>query len=290
MSKHIEHIADAAIKTKKHFKNSTFIGGLLPTLLATVILFIATMIAHGPEHLPSWFNWIMLIIFCVSITYSLVISQKRHLVGEYGETILILIPTFVWLMGGTFKAQEILLYISLALVIVGSLFYAFAWVAHSKNNEEVGKIRVQLVLRLAFVAVTVAATVILSLILLNWAYGSMHFQRIIKEDEHTHVVETLNDSEDGYKSTPWVMFIAVVTILSAVLLVMIGLTRTTTEDAKIVKLKNSLSHLFKKKHVDKTVIFEVNHAKLERLERKEFKAEMKQQKKHQEDDKNNERK
>lgn len=275
MSKHIEQIANAAINSKKHFKNSTFLGGLLPTLLATIILFVATVIAHGPEHLPSWFNWIMLIIFCIAITYSLVISQKRHLVGEYGETILILIPTFVWLMGGTFKAQEILLYISLALVLVGSLFYVFAWMAHSKENEDVGKIRVQLVLRLAFVAITVAATVILSLILLNWAYGSMEFQKVIKENEHTHAKEIT----DVYTSTPWVMFIAIVTILSAVLLVMIGLTRTTTEDAKIVKLKNSVSHLFRRKHVDKTVIFEVNSAKLARLEKRKFKAEMKKREK-----------
>lgn len=275
MSKHIEQIANAAINSKKHFKNSTFLGGLLPTLLATIILFVATVIAHGPEHLPSWFNWIMLIIFCIAITYSLVISQKRHLVGEYGETILILIPTFVWLMGGTFKAQEILLYISLALVLVGSLFYVFAWMAHSKENEDVGKIRVQLVLRLAFVAITVAATVILSLILLNWAYGSMEFQKVIKENEHTHAEEIT----DVYTSTPWVMFIAIVTILSAVLLVMIGLTRSTTEDAKIVKLKNSVSHLFRRKHVDKTVIFEVNSAKLARLEKRKFKAEMKKREK-----------
>lgn len=53
MSKHIEHIAEKAIKTKLHFKNSTFIGGLLPTLLATVVLFAITIAVGGPEHLPS---------------------------------------------------------------------------------------------------------------------------------------------------------------------------------------------------------------------------------------------
>lgn len=53
MSKHIEHIAEKAIKTKLHYKNSTFIGGFLPTLLATIILFAATMAVGGPEHLPS---------------------------------------------------------------------------------------------------------------------------------------------------------------------------------------------------------------------------------------------
>lgn len=73
---------------------------------------------------------------------------------------------------------------------------------HSKKHEEIGKIRVQLVLRLSFVAITVAATVIISLILLNWAYGSMHFQRIVKVDEQTGATEVLNDDEEGYKSTP----------------------------------------------------------------------------------------
>ncbi len=264
MSKHIEQIAQTAIKSKKHFKNSTFLGGLLPTLLATVILFVATLAVGGPQFLPSWFNWIMLIVFCLSITYSLIIAQRRHLVGEYGETILILIPTFVWLMGGTFKAQEILLYICLALVVVGSIFYAFAWLAHSKKNEEIGKIRVQLVLRLSFVAITVAATVILSLILLNWAFGSMHFQQVIKTDELT------GDQEfsDVYTSTPWVVFIAVVTILSAVLLVMIGLTRNTAEDAKIFRLKHEFRRMFKRKAVGKTLIFELNPAKQSRRTRR----------------------
>lgn len=40
------------------------------------------------------------------------------------------------------------------------------------------------------------------------------------------------------------MFIAVVTILSAVLLVMIGLTRTTTEDSKMI-IHKKIKELFK---------------------------------------------
>lgn len=266
MSNHVHEIAHHAIHTKKHFKNSTFIGGMLPTLLATFILFIATEVVGKVEELPSWFNWVMLIVFSITITYSLVIAQRRHLVGAYGETILILIPTFVWLMGGSYEAQTILLYISVALMGVGIVLFAFAWVAKSTKNPEIGLIRVQLMIRLSFVATTVTSTIVISLIMLNWADHSVQLDEVTKIDAHTHLATT----ESDFVSTPWIMFIAIVTILSAVVLVMIGLTGSTSKDLKIFKMPAILKGKFNRKKIGKTTVFQINKRQLRKIERKEL--------------------
>lgn len=75
------------------------------------------------------------------------------------------------------------------------------------------------------------------------------------------------------------MFIAVVTILSAVLLVMIGLTGSTAKDIKLFRLPQHFKGMFKRDKVGKTTMFQINKRKMKQIERLEEKKLKKQNKK-----------
>lgn len=237
---HIEHLVDSA-EAKKTFFNIHFLEAFAPIFLATFISFVAIKIVGGPDNLPNWFNWAMFIIFTVGISFSLVVAQKRHLVGAYGETIVVLIPTYVWLLGGKFIAQEIMLDVSMAVMALGVLF-AFGSVLPFyifKKNRERARWNSQILLRICFVCATTTATFIISLIMLNWADKTMGLAPLSVNAE---TGEPAND----YSATTWVIFIALVTIISAAALVMIGLTHGEGEkhESEIKKILRKIINVF----------------------------------------------
>lgn len=235
---HIEHLVDSA-EAKKTFFNIHFLEAFAPIFLATFISFVAIKIVGGPDNLPNWFNWGMFIVFTLGISFSLVVAQKRHLVGAYGETIVVLIPTYVWLLGGKFIAQEIMLDVSMAVMALGVVF-AFGSVLPFyifRKNRERARWNSQILLRICFVCATTTATFIISLIMLNWADKTMKLAPLLVNEE---TGEPAND----YSATTWVIFIALVTIISAAALVMIGLTHGEGEkhESELKKFLHKIIH------------------------------------------------
>lgn len=210
---------------KKFIFNWTFFIAFLSPLILTCIYFI--MFISGVKTPPSWVNWLFLILFLPLITSALIFTQRKQLVGAYGETILVLIPTFVWLLPGHADATKWLIIISFAIIFCGGISYGIGVIRRNKNHHPTTKsLKVtQIFLRLGFVAASVVSTVIISVVLLEWADNSVHLAP--KDD----------DGNANYSSGSWIFFIAAVTILDALLLVFLGLI-TNYEASKEKKNKH----------------------------------------------------
>lgn len=232
---------------KKAIFNKTFFIAFVGPLVSTIILF--SLAVSGVSHPASWVNWLMLIIFVPLITASLVIGQKKELVGAYGETILILIPTFVWLLGGHDQAIKYLMIITFAVMAFGVVTYAIGLTRRNKVDPKGQKVT-QILLRLGFVGASVAATVVISIVLLNWADFSMHLAPTsVSHEDGKEIIEK------DYTATAWIMFIALVTVFDAMLLVVLGLV-SNYERAKRKKLAQVVKKQEYHNFINKTVIID----------------------------------
>ena len=211
-----DHIGDMTreilVKRKTSF-NWSFLLVFTGPLIGSLILF--SIFATGEMHPASWVNWTIFLIFVPLILISLVLGQKRQLVGAYGETILLLIPTFVWLLPGNDETIKLMTMLSFSIVLIGVVIYACAGLPKYfkyKKEDSAHKIT-QILLRVGFVASTVTSTVIISIILINFADHSLSLAPVI--DAAT--------GEKDYTDTTWIAFISIVTIIVALILVILGL-------------------------------------------------------------------
>ena len=214
MSKHIEELTQSILIKKKHPFNLSFALVFTGPLLTAITLFTLDM--SGITSPPSWANWLMFAIFVPLIITSLVIGQKRELVGAYGETILLLIPTFVWLLPGHEQALNTMIILAFVIVFVGFIIYSSANILRAVRHKDDEKNRrvANVLLRIGFVASTVTSTVLISIILIDWADHSLHLA-----DYKGPAGEILQD----YSLTGWIVFISTITIIDALMLVILGL-------------------------------------------------------------------
>ena len=178
---------------------------------------------------PIWTQWVMFGTFIPLIILTLIVHQRNKLAGPYGETILILIPTFVWLLGGADSSIKWLVYMS--GIIVGTGLVSFIIAMFFKK----GSFTKQVLVKLALVASAVVSTVTISVVLLNWGDKAVHLAGEVKKD---------------YASRNWIIFIAVVTVASALLLVFIGLL-TTFENVNIDRTQISFVGRKRRKRLQK---------------------------------------
>lgn len=208
---HIQEITQSILMKKKTSFSWSFVLVFTGPLLAATILF--ALFQAGDTNPSSWVNWLIFAIFVPMILVSLVVGQKRQLVGSYGETILLLIPTFVWLLPGNTGTVKMMVTLSFGIVMFGLLIYMIAGLPKYykfKNENNAHKIT-QILLRIGFVASTVTSTVIVSVILINWADFSLN---LAPEDPKI---------PNRYSQSSWIAFISVVTITVALILVTLGL-------------------------------------------------------------------
>ena len=213
MSKHIEELTQSILIKKKHPFNLSFALVFTGPLLTAITLFILNR--AGVNEPPVWANWVMFAIFVPLIITSLIIGQKRELVGAYGETILLLIPTFVWLLPGHEQALNTMIILAFAIVLIGFIIYSSANILRAVRHQDDDKNRriANVLLRIGFVASTVTSTVLISIILIDWADHSLHLA------DKTVGKEVIQD----YSVTGWIVFISTVTIIDALMLVILGL-------------------------------------------------------------------
>lgn len=213
MSKHIEELTQSILIKKKHPFNLSFALVFTGPLLTAITLFILNR--TGVNEPPVWANWVMFAIFVPLIIVSLIIGQKRELVGAYGETILLLIPTFVWLLPGHEQALNTMIILAFTIVLIGFIIYSSANLLRAIRHQDDDRNRriANVLLRIGFVASTVTSTVLISIILIDWADHSLHLA------DKTMGGKIVQD----YSVTGWIVFISTVTIIDALMLVILGL-------------------------------------------------------------------
>lgn len=218
--KNIENINQLTRKIvvdKKIGFSSTFFLVFIGPLIAAFLLFMFSVL--GDTKPSSWVNWVLAIVFIPTIILSLIVSQKKELIGSYGETILLLIPTFVWLLPGHVDAKNYIVYAGFAVVVLGLIFIFSASIVsairHNTANSKKMKVT-EILLRLGFTAVAISSTLIVSIVLINWGDFSL---RLADVKQGEIIITTTQD----YTTGPWITFIAAVTIFVALTLVMLGL-------------------------------------------------------------------
>lgn len=213
----INQLTKDVVVDKKLGFSTTFALVFTGPVIATIILFVLSI--TNVIHPDSWINWLLAVIFIPTIILSLIVAQKKELIGSYGETILLLIPTFVWLLPGHDDAKNYIIYSSFGVVAIGLIIYFMAAVVsairHKTPNAQKMKLT-EVFLRLGFTAIAIASTLIISIILINWGDYSLHLADV-------KVGELVLTIEQDYTAGPWITFIAVVTIFVALTLVMLGL-------------------------------------------------------------------
>ena len=231
--------------------------GLLP-LIPTTILFVMGLTEESYMESHPWFNHVMFFIFIPLILFQLFAIQRRGIVGSYGETILLLIPTFIWLLPGHDEAMSLMKLISFIIILLGGVIYTLAMLGkyvkyHRENEHHKARLTGFILIRLSFVFASVVSTLIISILLINWADFSLHLADVTK----------LGVTTQDYTSSGFITFIAVTTIFIALLLVALGLVSKFNSNFK-KQNEYSLGDVFKKKmtnnkksFVTKTMIIKV---------------------------------
>ena len=229
------------ITGKRKFNKKMVFSILSGPILAAMALFIYASISKSADHAieSKTVSWILFGIFVPLLIISLFAMQKYELVGAYGETIILLIPTFVWLLPTHNEAiwwitvvAFIISMVSLVLLIV-SLIYLFK---HTKKSEEVRKIVVTtLILRLMFITAAIAATLLVSILLIWWGSNSLD------------LLGNVGFGDKTSSNTEWILFVAVVSIVVASILIALGLMvrfqklrRIYTDETKSVKTPDEI--------------------------------------------------
>ena len=243
--------------------------GLLP-LIPTTILFVMGLTDESYIESHSWFNHMMFFIFIPLILFQLFSIQRRGIVGSYGETILLLIPTFIWLLPGHNEAMSLMKMISFIIILLGGVIYTIAMLAkfvkfHRQNEHHKARLTGFVLIRLSFVFASVVSTLIISILLINWADFSLHLA-----DTTSKAGITTKD----YTDSKFISFIAVTTIFVALLLVGLGLVSKFNSNFKkqndyaisdVIKKKITNN---KKSFVTKTMIIKVPKKLKKRNKRK----------------------
>lgn len=243
MAKHINDLTTNIVLKKKTKPTLAFSLVFAGPLIATIVLFILSM--SGVMHPSNVTNWILAVIFIPLIIISMIIAQKRELIGAYGETILLLIPTFIWLLPGHDESKKWMIYMSFFIIFIGLLIFTFGmlmrYMKEPKNEDAMEKRKkiVEVLLRIGFIATAVTATLIVSIILINFGDFSLHLSKI-KDTRGNDVIDYTNKS--------WISFIAVITILVALTLVILGLVQGNKS-----KLKDSYDNGMKIKEKEKPI-------------------------------------
>lgn len=214
---HNKHVDEKGKKAFGMLHTSIILAG---PYLATIILFVIHYLL-GSEFPNLVYHWVMFAVFVPMIGMSLILTQKWSLVGAYGETILLLIPTFVWLLSGAYEAIWLTVLIAFVFAMCGIGLYIIAFILiKTKTNNETSKRRQKItsmiLFRLAFMFSSVVSTMIISVVILNWADFSMDFG-------HAYLSTVTGERTLHNTETSWILFIAIVTIVTAVSLVLLGL-------------------------------------------------------------------
>ena len=208
-------------KIKYNFKLSLAI--MIPALLGTIIPWFYYDVFHQEESelAAQLLTWFLLPGMLVSVF----ILQRYKLLGRYGDAVILLIPTFIWLLPEYEEVMDVLLYIGLGVSGFMILDFVMALYFINKKNykndkdKDKGPLYAMVSAKLQFTLAAFLITISSSITLIDWGDFGMHWLRN-------------NDVPDVSKES-WVMFIAMV----AMLVVLFMIAESMFESILIVKYK-----------------------------------------------------
>lgn len=210
-------------------------------IVGTIILFIVNLVLKN-QLPPKSLNIIMFYSLVILIFLSLFLIQKWELIGAYGESILLLIPTFVWLLPASRQAIGLMIIFAFVITIL-TMALAITPVIYAKHNHkhtnEKKMTNMVIFSKLSFMGTSLISTLIVSIIMINWA-ESMGYANVV--DMATDQIEL-----DFTKAT-WIMFISVVTLFTALSLISIGLISAFEKGKNEISLKQ----ISEKEKIEKT--------------------------------------
>ncbi len=218
---------------KRKFNKRFFLVLIIPWII-TIVIFISELM--GLSASSGWVNHLFFWLFIPSLFASLILSHRWSLIGGFGDVILLLMPTFIWLLPGHAMAILFLIIAGFGIFVSGLVFYLVAiflqYTNLSKKNPAKCRMLTLMFYRLAFISASLLSTLVASVILIHWG-DTMGFAEKIAN----------GIASIDYTNVKWITFIAVVTILVALLLVGLGLLSLFTvslNDSEILRLGKEL--------------------------------------------------
>lgn len=222
---------------KRKFNHKILTAIVLGPILAGLSLFIYSLVmdTDGSNALNKTISWVLFVIFVPTLILALFSMQKFELVGSYGETIILLIPTFIWLLP---THEEAMWWITITGFVLAALTFAFMVLSliliKTKHKNVVNRVLSStLAMRFTFIFASIASTLLISIVLIWWGQNSLG---LIGVNEIT--------GEPTSTNKEWIGFIAAISIFVAGTLIALGLFSRFKEMKKsylnkIKKLKNS---------------------------------------------------
>lgn len=252
LRKHNEDVLSGKRKFNHKILTSIVIGPILAGL--ALFIYSSVMDTDGSNALNQTISWILFGIFVPTLILALFSMQKFELVGSYGETIILLIPTFIWLLP---THDEAMWWITITAFILAALTFTSLVISliliKTKNKNLVNRVvSSTLAMRFTFIFASIASTLLISIILIWWGQNSLGLIGVNSKGE------AISSNKE------WIGFIAAITIFVAGTLIALGLfsrfkEMKKTYIKKINKIKNSseviqktqVMNVKKSKNIDK---------------------------------------
>lgn len=199
---------------------------MLPALLGTLVPWIYYDIFGQSDEDPvaaQVLTWLLL----PGMLFSVFLLQRYKLLGRYGDAVILLIPTFVWLLPEYVVVMDVLLYIAIAVagVMLIDFFLTFYFMRSKFGDKhgDKGPMYAMVFAKLQFTLAAVLITISSSITLIDWG------------DAMGWLNKTMPDGSIKRDATgePWIMFIAIV----AILVVLFMIAESMFESILIVKYK-----------------------------------------------------
>ena len=222
---------------KRKFNHKILTAIVLGPILAGLALFIYSAVTNtdSTSTANKTISWILFGAFVPTLILALFSMQKFELVGAYGETIILLIPTFIWLLPTHDEAMwwVTITGFALAMMTLVLLIASLILIKVKHTNITRRVLSSTLVMRFTFIFASIAATLLISIVLIWWGQNSLG---LLGEKPVTGEVISSNKE--------WIAFIAGISIVVAGTLISLGLiskfqTMRKSYIKKINKLKSS---------------------------------------------------
>lgn len=199
-------------------------------IIAAFVLFITMFSTQGRSN-NNALNQTLFFTLVPMIFASLFLIQKWELIGAYGESILLLIPTFVWLLPASQQAMDLMVSFSFAFALLTIFFACMPLIYRKLNKTSTPERKVGTMVifsKISFMCTSLISTVLVSIIMIHWA-ESMGWNYYDGADKIVDGPDLTNPR--------WIAFISIVTLITALSLIFVGLVSAFEKGKNEIALK-----------------------------------------------------
>lgn len=182
---------------------------LAPAFIAMLVPFIYYNLLDVEESRVA--SNLIFAFTSIPMTFSLFIMQKYKLLGAYGEVVILLIPTLIWLLPEYPDVMKGAIIVGMAFFGVSILLLLLTVLFLKRKDVHKAALSSMVVAKIMFLIAGLLTVLAMSITLIHWG------------DEGMHWLTPRGSVTKNVKTESWVIFIVVSAVVSAALLLIEGL-------------------------------------------------------------------